>query len=74
MYKSNELKMKYLMEIKRATFQFEDKAKSLRQALKLLKGKNHSDARTTLKERLIHIKFEMESLRELEEKLNCFCL
>jgi len=72
MYKSDELKEKFLTEIKRTEFGFEDKAKSLRQARKLLKGKDNSTARMALNEELKRIRFELGSLQDLESKLNAF--
>jgi len=72
MYISGELTRKFLTEIKRTEFGLKNKVTSLRQTLKLLKGKNNLTARMALKEELNRITFELGSLMDLENKLNSF--
>ena len=72
MYISGELTRKFLTEIKRTEFGLKNKVTSLRQAQKLLKGKNNLTARMALKEELNRITFELGSLMDLENKLNSF--
>ena len=69
---SDELQRKFLLEILRTKCKFEDKAKSLRKALKLLKGKANLSARVTLNRELKHIESEFSNLYDLEYKIEIY--